>query len=88
METTFDKQCEILSDLWLNYKGDVEFETFIQYNDLGLPLAYAVSNGIVEPSDKANNFISETFSLLLAGLDVEDSDYQSLDDLLEGAAKK
>jgi hypothetical protein len=88
METTFDKKCEILSDLWLNYKGDVEFETFIQYNDLGLPLAYAVANDIVEPTDKATNFISETFTLLLAGLGIEDNDYGCLDDVLEAAVKE
>jgi hypothetical protein len=88
METTFDNKCIILADLWLNYKGDVEFQSFIEYNDLGLPLAYAIANGIIEPSEKATNFITETFALLIDGLDVEDNDYKSLDDLLEGAAKE
>lgn len=88
METTFENKCSILSELWLNYKGDPEFTTFIEYNDLGLPLAYAVNNQIIEANDKVTNFISETFALLIDGLDVEDNDYQSLDDLLEGAAKE
>jgi hypothetical protein len=88
METTFDNKCIILADLWLNYKGDVEFQTFIEYNDLGLPLAYGVANAIIEASDKATNFINETFALLLDGLGVEDNDYQNLDDLLSGAVKE
>ncbi len=83
METTFENKCAILAELWLNYKADEEFEDFIEYNDLGLPLAYAISSGIVERTQKADGFIEETFELLLASLDVEDEGFESLDDLLQ-----
>ena len=80
--TPFSKRCEILGDLWVAYKGDPEFEDFISYNDLGLPLAYAVSTEIVTATPKAEMFINETFDLLLAGLELEDDDYNDLDDIL------
>ncbi len=80
--TTFENKCVILADLWLNYRDDDNFEDFIQYNDMGLPLAYALSEGIVKGTELSNKFIDETFDLLLSGLGIEDSDYQSLDDLL------
>jgi len=80
--TTFENKCLILSDLWLNYRDDEQFEDFITYNDMGLPLAYALSEEIVKGTDTSTQFINETFDLLLAGLGIEDSDYQSLDDLL------
>jgi len=82
MPTSFETRCEILSDLWLNYKADDEFKDFIVYNDLGLPLAYAISEGIVENTPPAENFINETFELLLAGLGIEDDGFDNLDEML------
>ena len=49
---------------------------------MGLPLAYALSERIVNGTDLSNKFIDETFDLLLGGLGVDDEDWQSLDDLL------
>ena len=80
--TTYDNKCSILSDIWLNYRNDTEFADFIEYNDLGLPLAYAIAEGIVDSTELATNFINETFDLLLAGLGVEDTGFDSLDDVM------
>jgi hypothetical protein len=83
METTYENKTFILSDLWMNYRGDAEFEDFTEYNDLGLPLAYAISNNIVKDTPMSNQFINETFDLLLAGLGIsEDEGYDTLDDIL------
>jgi len=83
MNTTFENKAEILADLWLNYKSDEAFEDFIEYNDLGLPLAYAFANQIVAKTDKLEKFIDETFDLLLSALEVEeDTGFESLDELL------
>jgi hypothetical protein len=80
--TPMKARAEILSDLWMNYRDDVEFQDFLEYNDLGLPLAYAISNGIVESTPITDRFIEESFALLLAGLDIEDTGFDNLDDLL------
>jgi hypothetical protein len=85
-KTEFSDRAAILADLWLNYRQDAEFVDFIEYNDLGLPLAYAVTEGIVESTKIAEAFIDETFELLLIGLDiVEDTGFETLDDMLEEA---
>jgi hypothetical protein len=69
--------------LWLNYRNDPEFQDFIEYNDIGLPLAYVIANGIVETTETATRFINETFDLLLSGLEIdEDTGFDNLDDLL------
>ncbi len=84
-ETTYSDKIEILADLWLNYKHDEEFQDFVEYNDIGLPLAYAIANGIVKNTDLAEGYIVETFDLLLAGLEIdEDTGFETLDDLLGG----
>ena len=80
--TTFENKCVILADIWLNYRDDEKFDDFIAYNDLGLPLAYALSEGIVNGTDMSTKFVDETFDILLSGLGADDEDWQSLDDLL------
>ncbi len=87
MPTTFDNKASILADLWLNYRQDKDFTDFVEYNDIGLPLAYAIANDIVKTTDIATRFIDETFDLLIAGLEIDDTEdgYESLDDLFEVA---
>lgn len=85
METTYANKCAILADLWMNYRGDEEFQDFIEYNDLGLPLSYAIDSEIVKSTEMAQRFIEEAFSLLLAALEIEeDAGYETLDDILGG----
>jgi len=50
--------------------------------DLGLPLAYAIDNDIVKSTEMAQRFVEETFDLLLASLNVEDTGFDGLDALL------
>ena len=80
--TNYTDKCSILAELWLNYRSDEEFQDFIEYNDLGLPLAYAIDNDIVKSSEMAQRFVEETFDLFLASLETEDTGFDNLDDLL------
>ena len=83
--TPFSKKCEILGELWLAYRQDEELEDFIEYNDLGLPIAYAIANDIVKSTDLAKSFVEETFDLLITSLKVEDTGWDNLDELLSMA---
>lgn len=80
--TDFSNKCSILSDLWLNYKDDPEFEDFIEYNDIGLSLAFCITHDIVSSTDTAAGYINESFDLLLEALGAEDTGYTGLDELL------
>jgi len=82
MQTPFETRVSILADLWINYRTDEEFKDFIEYNDMGLPMAYFMDNDLIEPKPIAVQFINETFDLLLAGLEVEDTGFEDLNDLL------
>lgn len=82
-QTPHSSRLDILSDLWLNFRNDDEFEDFIEYNDLGLPLAYAVTSGIVKDTPQAELLVTETWDLFLAALGIdEDTGFENLDDLL------
>lgn len=80
--TPLSSRAEILADLWMNYRDDEEFQDFVEYNDLGLPLSYAFANGIIESSDQVEAMIDESFNLLLAAMETEDTGFESLDDIL------
>jgi hypothetical protein len=67
----------------MDYRKDEQFADFIEYNDLGLPLAYAIAEGIVERTDMSATFINEAFEILLAALSVEDTGYETLEELLD-----
>jgi hypothetical protein len=83
--TTFSNKCAILTELWINYRSDEDFKDFIEYADLGLPIAYAITQGVVSSTPKAEQLINEAFNVFLAGLDVEDMVFEDLRDLLEFA---
>ena len=80
----FQNKITILAELWMNYRDDQELEDFINYNDLGLPLAYFLMNEIVLPTEQAEVYINETYDLLIASLTVEDKQWESLDEMLGG----
>jgi hypothetical protein len=85
MTTTIENKTAILADLFLNYRGDEEFTDFIAYNDIGLPVAYAIDNNIVKGTEMSKQFINETFELLLAALGLEDIGFETLDEMFTEA---
>ena len=83
MPTNFETKCEILSDLWLNYKDEAELRDFVEYNDLGLPLAYLIHTNLVTINESGIPYIDETFNLLCEGVGVDlDGEYESLNELM------
>ena len=83
--TNIETQIAILADFYINYKGDKQLKDFMEFNDLGLPLAYLTSEGLCEPTEIAVAYIEETFSILLATMGVEDIGFESLEHLLSTA---
>lgn len=88
MPTNFENKVGILADLWINYKSDEEFEDFIEYNDIGLPLAYFIQTELVKPTDTCNMYIEETFVLLCAALELNpEGEYETLNEMFDKAGK-
>ena len=81
-ETSYSSKVAILADFWMNYRNHDDFSDFVRYNDVGLPIAYSLHQEFVLRTDVSDKFVDETFVLLLAGLDVEDSGFETLDEIL------
>jgi hypothetical protein len=88
----YKTKCTILADLWMNYREDKEFQDFIEYNDLGLPMAYMLYEGLVEEiTESGQIYINETFNLLITALNINENEIEdgtSLDNLLDMASKR
>ena len=83
---TFENKITILAELWMNYRDDDDLQDFVEYNDLGLPLAYFLMNEIVLPTSQSELYINETYDLFIASLQVEDRQWESLDEVLGNQA--
>ncbi len=86
--TSFEAKCSILADIWLNHRTDDDFEAFCEYNDIGLPLAYMLDSEIVATTETATKFVEETFGLLLEGLEISDTGFESLEEILGADAEE
>lgn len=82
--TTFHDMCNILSELWVDYREENDLYDFVKFNDLGLPMAFMVSERLVTPTDRAKEMIEDTFAMLLTALEVEDAGFTSIEDLMLG----
>ncbi len=81
-QTSLQNKIHILAQLYVDYKGSEEFSDFIEYNDVGLPLSYFLDEGIALPTVIAERFVNETFELFLAALGIEDTAYESLEEIM------
>lgn len=81
--TGFSKRCEILSNFWMEFRDEESLQDFIEYNDIGLPLAYCIDMDIVKPTVMAEAYVNECFELLCQALEIPDNkNYESLADML------
>jgi hypothetical protein len=72
----------ILADFWLNYKDEEEFDDFVEYNDIGLPLAFMITENIVESTQVGEIYVNEAWELLCAALNVDSKqNYDTLEDM-------
>ena len=83
--TDFFNICIILGEVFEHHKEDEGFKDFIEFNDLGLPLAYLVSQSLCEATPDGEKYIAETWELFLASLNLGDEGFESLDEVLAAA---
>lgn len=85
--TNFSSKCSILGEIWEDHREDKEFVDFVEYNDLGLPLGYLNSEGLAVPTSDGMRYIEETFDLFLSSLNVEDTGFNDLNEVMTAASK-
>ena len=72
LRTQFPDVVIILSELWTDYRDEEIVQELFAYGDLAFPLAYAISERIVEATLLAEEYIYEVWDLFLGTLGVDD----------------
>ncbi len=88
MTTDFSKIRDILGQFYFNYRDDKDLGYFIEFCDIGLPLAFLSSEGLCEISDDGNMYIAETWQMFLSALDISDEGFDNLEQIFEKVNKK
>lgn len=77
----FADKAGIMATLWLEFKEDEDFSAFVDYNDIGLPLAYCQANGLVkETTPLGEQYILETTSMFFDLLEITEAEVDELED--------
>lgn len=85
--TPFDTKVKILSDLWIRFAEEPDWQDFVSQEDLGLPLAFMIAHAWVDKKavlgKSGEGLIHQTFENLLTGLDIPvDTGFDNLDQIV------
>lgn len=79
----FANKAGILGQFWIEFRDDEDMKNFVEFNDVGLPLGYFIAEGLVKETPMAETFVEETFTLLLAALEVAEEELVDVTNLNE-----
>lgn len=86
--SSFFTKCAILSDVFTNHSSDETLTEFIEYNDIGLPLAERINlaeeiSDLDEDDQENLDYIDQTWEQLCEALGVdEDGDYATYEEMV------
>jgi hypothetical protein len=80
--TTFEMKALILGQLWNLKEGEEEWAEFFNYNNLGLPLAFALAEGIINRTESLEKYVNETWRLLLEVMNIDDTGFEDIRELI------
>lgn len=82
MQTDYINKCHILKDFQDSAMSQhTDFDNFIADNDIGLPLAYLNSAGLVLPTSEGIRYLENTWDSFLEVLGIQDTGFEILDDV-------
>lgn len=81
--TNFENVCKILHEMHVRYTEEGDHAEFVQFNDLGVPLAYLSHEGLATPTEAGKNTILETWGLLMKAAKKKDVGFTELDEVLD-----
>jgi hypothetical protein len=75
----FADKAGVIGQLWIEFRNDEDFSAFMDYNDLGCPMAYMVAEGLIkELTPVGEEMISETFKMFLDLVNVTEEEVDSV----------
>ena len=78
----FADKTGILAQLWIDFREDENFSAFMSYNDIGVPMAYYVAEGLVSGlTPLGEQYIEETIDMMFKLLDITEAEVDDLHEI-------
>ena len=85
--TDFSKQVEILGQFYMSARDNKEMSEFMEFNDIGLPLAYLASEGLCDISDDGKKYVAESWEMFLLAMGITDEGFENLGEIFAKTGK-
>ena len=84
MKTEFDRKAKIAAQCWMLTREVETWAEIIKYGDIGFPLAYAHTAGLVEVNKKGAVPVLEVYDIIVESLDIDpDKEYEDFEAMLD-----
>jgi len=90
-KTPFSSKCDIIGALWLYYRDEAmdneAWRDFFDYNDIGLPLAYLIAEGLAESTgEQTETLVGETWQMFCDYINIDpDGEYMNIVEAFEAS---
>jgi hypothetical protein len=82
----FADKTGVLGQLWIDFREDENFSAFMDYNDIGVPMAYYVAEGLVKDlTPLGEQYIEESISMMFDLLEITEAEVDELENQSLGA---
>ena len=82
----FANKTGVLGQLWIDFREDESFSAFMDYNDIGVPMAYYVAEGLVKDlTPLGEQYIEESIDMMFNLLEITEAEVDELEEQSLGA---
>lgn len=78
----FADKAGILGQLWIDFREDDNFKAFMEYNDIGVPMAYYLAEGLVTGlTPLGEQYVEESIDMMFKLLDITEAEVDDLHEI-------
>lgn len=78
----FADKTGILGQLWIDFRDDETFSAFMDYNDIGVPMAYYLAEGLVPSlTPLGEQYVEESLDMMFKLLNITEAEIDELDEI-------
>jgi hypothetical protein len=78
----FADKTGILAQLWIDFREDDQFNAFMEYNDIGVPMAYYMAEGLVTGlTPLGEQYVEESIDMMFKLLEITEAEVDELHEI-------
>ena len=78
----FADKTGILGQLWIDFRDDDNFSAFMDYNDIGVPMAYYLAEGLVTSlTPLGEQYVEESIDMMFKLLEITQEEIDGLEEI-------